>query len=156
MPAWKLKKAFGGLLCFVVLLLLVKSFSLSALLNPEVPSKIIILLVAGAITGFLSGMLGVGGGSTMVPVMVLLAGYDQYTAQGTSLLAMIPIGAIGAYTHWRFGQVSTETLPCLIPGIVIGSLGGAFLAHLLPELALRLFFAAVLLWTGIKYIKTRG
>ncbi len=44
-------------------------------------------------TGFLSGMMGVGGGRLMVPAMVLLAGFPQVLAQGSSLLAMVPAGA---------------------------------------------------------------
>jgi hypothetical protein len=151
MPDWQLKKEFGGLLCCVALMLLVKSFTLSALFYPDLPVKMVILLAAGALTGFFSGMFGVGGGFIMVPVLTLLAGYDQHTAQGSSLLAMIPVGALAAYTHWRIGQVNEKILPWLIPGVVVGSLGGAYLAHSLPELYLRLIFSAVLLLTGLKY-----
>lgn len=76
--------------------------------------KVVIFLLAGSFTGFLSGMMGVGGGTIMVPAMVLVAGFTQYTAHGTSLLAMVPIGFAGAYTHWRLGNVSTGILPGLI------------------------------------------
>ena len=79
------------------------------------------LLAAGVFTGFLSGMMGIGGGSIMVVAMVLLTGFSQYTAQGSSLLAMVPAGAVGAYTHWRLGNVVTKVLPGLICGIIIGT-----------------------------------
>ena len=154
LPEWKLKMYFGVFLILVALLLIIKPYL------PQIDGsvtgwvKIIILLLAGGFTGFLSGMMGVGGGTIMVPAMVLLAGFTQYTAQGSSLLAMIPVGVVGAYTHWRLGNVSTSILNGLIPGILIGSYLGGSLAHLLPEVALRIIFAVVLVRTGIKYLLT--
>ena len=152
LPSWKLKRLFGYLLCFVAVVIPLKLLLTSVLPNPTVSETIFILLVSGAVTGFLSGMLGVGGGSIMVPAMVLLAGFDQHTAQGTSLLAMIPVGATAAYAHWRLGQVNKIVLPFLIPSIIIGAVIGGVFAHYLPELILRLVFAVVLLWNGIKFI----
>ncbi len=116
--------------------------------------RIFVLLFTGVFSGFLSGMMGVGGGSIMVPAMVLLAGFEQHLAQGSSLLAMVPAGAAGAHAHWKLGNVKTNFLAGLIPGILIGTyLGGTF-AHVLSEGTLRLVFAAVLIWTGVRYLKT--
>jgi len=112
------------------------------------------LLLTGIFTGFLSGMMGVGGGTIMVPSMVLLAGFSQYTAQGSSLLAMVPVGMSGAYAHWRLGNVNTAILPGIIPGILLGTYLGGSLAHTLPEGALRLIFTGVLVWTSVRYLKT--
>lgn len=154
LPEWKLKMYFGGFLIMVAVLLIIKPYL------PQIGGsvtgwlKVIILLLAGGFTGFLSGMMGVGGGTIMVPAMVLLAGFTQYTAQGSSLLAMIPVGVVGAYTHWRLGNVNTSILPGLIPGILIGSYLGGSLAHLLPEVALRIIFAVILVRTGIKNLLT--
>ena len=67
---------------------------------------------------------------------------------------MVPAGAAGAHTHWRLGNVVGWLLPGLIPGILIGTFLGSSLAVRLPELALRLVFAAVLGWTGTKYVRT--
>jgi uncharacterized membrane protein YfcA len=110
-------------------------------------------LASGAVAGFISGMMGVGGGSIMVPALVLAVGHSQYTAQGSSLMAMIPGGSVGAYTHWRLGNVVLKVLPGLIPGIMIGTYLGGSLAHLLSEAHLRLIFAAVLIWLGIRDIR---
>ena len=90
----------------------------------------------------------------MVPSMVLLTGFTQYTAQGSSLLAMIPAGGVGAFTHWRLGNVNASILPAFIPGILIGTYLGGSLAHILSEDILRFIFAVVLIWLGIRYLRT--
>ncbi len=155
LPEWKLKRSFGGFLIFVSLLMLAKPYLPHAIGMDAGWPKIIVLLLTGAFTGFLSGMMGVGGGTIMVPAMVLLAGFNQHLAQGSSLLAMVPAGAVGAYTHGRLGNVKTGLLPGLIPGILIGTWLGSTLALRLPESTLRVVFAAVLIWTGARYLRTR-
>lgn len=156
LSAWRLKRTFGIFLLCVSLLLLSKSY-VSQLMFLSHPAggggKIAVLLAAGAATGFISGMMGVGGGSIMVPAMVLLLGFSQYTAQGSSLLAMVPAASVGAYTHWRLGNVVTRVLPGLITGIIIGTYFGASLAHLLTETSLRLVFAGILVWLGLRDIR---
>jgi hypothetical protein len=67
---------------------------------------------------------------------------------------MVPAGAVGAHTHWQLGNVVKRLLPGLVPGILIGTFVGSSLAVRLPELALRVVFAAVLVWTGSKYIRS--
>ncbi len=154
LPEWKLKKSFGLFLLLITLLLLLKPY-IPHIAEPATGwFKIIILLLTGAFTGFLSGMMGVGGGTIMVPAMVLLAGLPQYTAQGSSLLAMVPAGGVGAFTHWRLGNVNTSILAGLVPGIIIGTFFGSSFAHNLSEGVLRIIFAAVLTWSGIKYLRT--
>lgn len=154
LPEWMLKRSFGGFLILVSLLLLLKPYLYHVAEPTTGWLKIVILLLTGILTGFLSGMMGVGGGTIMVPSMVLLIGFTQYTAQGCSLLAMVPVGIAGAYTHWRLGNVSTSILPGLIPGILLGTFLGGSLAHFLTEEALRIIFAAVLIWTGARYLRT--
>jgi len=156
LPEWKLKKAFGGFLLLVSLLLISKPY-LPHTANPAAGGfKALILLLTGAFTGFLSGMMGVGGGTIMVPAMVLLAGFGQHIAQGSSLLAMVPAGGVGAYTHWRLGNVEIRLIAGLIPGIIVGTYIGATLAHVLPEATLRIIFSTVLIWTGIRYLRTKA
>jgi len=88
--------------------------------------------------------------------MVLLSGFSQHTAQGTSLLSMVPAGGVGAFTHWKLGNVKSDLLTGLIPGILIGTYLGGSLAHILSEGTLRVVFAGVLIWTGLRYLKTRA
>ncbi|KAF0182103.1 MAG: putative permease [Nitrospirae bacterium] len=152
LPEQKLKKAFGFFLLFVSLLMLFKGY----LPRPDEAfggrAIIAVFLGTGALTGFVSGMMGVGGGTVMIPPMVLLAGMSQQLAQGTSLLAMVPVGIAGAYTHYKLGNVKMDIALGLGVGAVCGSYFGGASANLLPEFALRYIFAAVLIWLGLRYI----
>ena len=156
LPEWKLKKSFGAFQILIAVLMLANpylhQFTTGA---PGASFKIVVLLTTGVFTGFLSGMMGVGGGAIMVPAMVLLLGFNQYTAQGSSLLAMIPGSSVGAFTHWRLGNVKTQLLPGLIAGVIVGTYVGGSIANMLPERELQLMFCALLVWSGIRYVRTR-
>ena len=155
LPEWKLKRSFGGYLIVVAVLLLLKPH-LAALPAPGWGAlKITVLLLTGGLAGFTSGMMGVGGGAIMIPAMVLLAGFDQHVAQGTSLLVMVPAGSAGAYAHWKLGNVRAALLRGLVPGVLAGSFLGGTMAHHLSDSALRMIFAAVLIWTGARYLKAK-
>lgn len=156
LPEWKLKRSFGGFLIIISLLLLTKPYLPGLVFSAAGWYKAGILLLTGIFTGFLSGMMGVGGGSIMVPAMVLLAGMGQHISQGTALLAMVPAGGAGAYTHAKLGNVEGALIAGLIPGILVGTYLGGTLAHNLPEAALRIVFAAVIIWTGSRYLSAKA
>ncbi|HDQ03732.1 MAG TPA: sulfite exporter TauE/SafE family protein [Deltaproteobacteria bacterium] len=151
---WKLRKAFGIFLFFCAVMLFLKPYMGNAIVVSSPASIIIIFVIAGAATGFLSGMMGVGGGIIMVPVMVLLAGFGQHLAQGTALLVMVPAGAVGAYTNWRLGNVNNKILYGLVTGILLGTYSGGYLAHLIAEDILRLIFVTIMIVLSFRYIKT--
>jgi len=157
LPERGLKRAFGLYLIFISLLLLSKSYLPHlSILGQGAGSwgKPLVLLGVGAVTGFISGMMGTGGAGIMVVAMVLLAGFSQHTAQGSALLAMVPAGAMGAYTHWRLGNVVFQVLSGLIVGIILGTYGGSSAAMHLSELHLRLLFSGMLIMLGIRYVRS--
>ena len=156
LPEWHLKRAFGIFVILVSLILLAKPYFAQVSHPVSGWPKVAVLLASGALAGFFSGMMGVGGGSLMVPALVLLVGHSQHTAQGSSLLAMVPAGSVGAYTHWRLGNVVTKILPGLIVGIILVTYLGGTLAHFLAEANLRLIFAVVLILLGIRDIRASG
>lgn len=156
LPEWKLKRSFGGFLILVSSLLLIKPYLPGLVLSTVEWHKSVILLLTGVFTGFLSGMMGVGGGTIMVSAMVLLTGMGQHISQGTALLAMVPVGGVGAYMHGKLGNVEGALLAGLIPGILVGTYLGGTLAHNLSEAALRVVFAAVLIWTGSRYLRAKA
>ncbi|MDX2007140.1 MAG: sulfite exporter TauE/SafE family protein [Meiothermus sp.] len=152
LPEWRLKRFFGWYLIFVALLLLLKPYIPHIQEPLEGWIRVLPLALAGAIGGFASGLLGVGGGTITVPIMVLLAGLEQHTAQGTSLLAMVPSALVGSYTHYRHGNLAQEVVPGLVLGIVAGAAAGGVVANQLPEFWLRMVFAVVLIWTATRYV----
>ena len=119
----------------------------------SLPLYIVMYLLIGAVTGFLSGMLGVGGGGIMVPSLVILGGMGQHLAQGTSLLAMVPVSISGAWTHLRLGNVRTDISWGLAAGSVAGGYLGASAAGALPEALLRTVFAGVGIWVSLRFIR---
>jgi len=112
-----------------------------------------ILLFAGGLAGFLSGLLGVGGGTVMVPALVLGGGLDQHLAQGTSLAAMVVPSLVGAYTHWTLGHVRRDVVPGLLLGVAVGAFLGGQVALGIPEATLRTLFAVILVWMGLRYLR---
>jgi len=106
------------------------------------------LVAAGAIglvAGVLSGLFGVGGGILFVPTLALVLGLTQLHAEATSLLAILPTAAVGAWRQRGYGNVRWR--PALIVGIaaVAGVEAGVQIAEALPEHALRRLFAVVML-----------
>lgn len=155
LPEWRLKRVFGWYLVVV---------SLSLLLKPYIPHvgepveggvRVLFLALTGAMAGFASGLLGVGGGTITVPILVLLVGLEQHTAQGTALLAMIPSALVGSYTHFRHGNLARAYVPGLVVGILLGASLGGVLANQMPEAWLRVVFSSVLLWTARRYLIAR-
>ncbi len=109
-------------------------------------------LVAAAALGFaagvLSGMFGVGGGILFVPTLALVVGLSQLGAQATSLAAMIPVVALGAWRQHRYGNVRWRLAAIVGVASVGGVAAGAALAELLANDVLRRLFAAFLVVTA--------
>jgi Predicted permeases len=106
-------------------------------------STLVLALALGLAAGALAGLFGVGGGILFVPALVAL-GLGQLEAQATSLLAMIPTVAVGAWSQRRYGNLRART--ALVVGLasILGVELGARIATELPESALRRLFAALL------------
>jgi hypothetical protein len=150
LPEKKLKKIFGLFLALASFLLLIKGHLPVPGLILTFWAKIFVFLAIGVLTGFISGMMGVGGGAVMVPLMVILANMGQHIAQGTSLLAMIPVSISGSFVHYKLGNIRNDVVWGLAIGSLIGGFLGASFAKALPELYLRCIFAGVGFWMSIR------
>jgi uncharacterized protein len=108
-------------------------------------TTVLVALALGFAAGVLSGMLGVGGGILFVPTLVLVLDLSQLSAQATSLAAMIPVVAVGAWRQHQEGNVRWR--PGLVVGLasVGGVAGGAAIADALGDDTLRRLFAGSLL-----------
>jgi len=119
------------------------------------PTDILILLLIGLGAGTLAGLLGIGGGVLMVPAMVLISGFDQHVAQGTSLLVIIPAAALGSFTHYRHGRLALREAAALATGGVVGALLGSVTALSLDEELLQRLFAVLILVVALRMLLTR-
>jgi uncharacterized protein len=108
-------------------------------------TTVILALVLGFGAGTLSGLFGVGGGILFVPTLALVVGLSQLDAQATSLAAMIPVVAFGAWQQHQAGNVRWKAGISVGIASVLGVVGGAALATSLDDELLRSLFAALLL-----------
>ena len=106
-------------------------------------STIGLALLLGLAAGILAGLFGVGGGILFVPTLVAL-GLGQVEAQATSLLAILPTVAAGAFNQRRYGNLRMRTAVVIGVVSVVGVEVGARIATSLPEDTLRRGFAVLL------------
>jgi len=106
-------------------------------------TTIILAVCLGTLAGVMAGLFGVGGGILFVPTLVAL-GLGQLEAQGTSLLAILPTVAAGAWNQRRFGHLRPRAAVVLGVASVAGVEIGARVATELPEDVLRRLFAVLL------------
>jgi uncharacterized membrane protein YfcA len=110
-------------------------------------------LLLGLLAGVFSGLLGLGGGILLVPVLIFLFGLSQHQAQGTTLALMVPpIGLLAAWTYYKQGYVDLKIAGLICLGFFFGGLLGAKLATAINATLLKKLFGAALLITALKMI----
>jgi uncharacterized membrane protein YfcA len=122
-------------------------------LAAERPLKRSLRLAAiGTLAGLFSGLFGVGGGSVMVPLLVLWLAYEERPATATSLAAIVFIAAFAAALQGIYGNV--EVLDAVLVGIpaIGGVLAGTWLQQRLPGRTIALLFAAVLVASAVELV----
>lgn len=113
----------------------------------------ILAIVMGAAGGIVSGLLGVGGGILFVPALTLVLSLTQVRAEATSLLAIIPVALVGAARQYRYGNVELRDGAILGGLSAVGVVGGVAIANVLPERALKIGFAALLLVVAGQFLR---
>ncbi len=108
----------------------------------------------GLVAGIASGMLGIGGGVILIPVMVLLIGVAQHTAQGVSLAVITVVALVGAITHYRQQNIRLGVALWIIPSAVVFSFLGGVFADMLDAALLRNVWGALLIVVGIVMMVT--
>lgn len=110
----------------------------------------LVTVLAGLLVGVASGILGVGGGILLVPLMTIGFAMPQHLAQGTSLAAIIPTSVVGAVTHDRRANVLRWAALLIALGAVAGAVIGALIALRLPRELLARAFAVMLLFAAYR------
>jgi uncharacterized membrane protein YfcA len=110
-------------------------------------------VLIGLLGGMLAGMTGVGGGILFVPGLAIVAGLSQVDAEATSLVAIVPVAVVGAWRQWVYGNVRVPDAPLIGLLSVVGAVAGATLADSLPDRALRVGFALLLVFGAAQMVR---
>lgn len=116
-------------------------------------------LLLGAAVGFFAGLLGVGGGGIMVPILTSLfisldfvQSQQVHMALGTSMAAIIVTAFASARSHQKHLAIVWPAVKALSPGIVLGTLGASFIAASVPSLPLAIFFSLFMAFVALQLI----
>ncbi|MBC5783212.1 sulfite exporter TauE/SafE family protein [Ramlibacter sp. USB13] len=126
------------------------------------PQLVLALLLIGTCTGFLAGLLGIGGGMVMVPFVTMILSHKGFPPEYTVKMAVATSLATIAFTsvssvraHNKRGAVLWSVVKVLAPGILLGSLLGAQVAHALPGKLLGIFFAVFVAFSATQMLLNR-
>jgi len=108
----------------------------------------LLIYLIGLLMGICSG-LAIGGGTLLVPALVILAGVSQHTAQGVCLAAFVPTAVIAVITHYRQHNVNFRLTLYLTAGSLIGAVIGSSLANIISAGILQKIFGIFLLCMGL-------
>jgi uncharacterized membrane protein YfcA len=121
--------------------------------KPMTIQILFILLAVGLAAGFLSGMVGVGGGIIIVPVLVYFLGFTQHQAQGTTLfMFLLPIGILGVMNYHKQGYVDYKTACIIATTFLLGSYFGSKVAISLDQKMIKQIFGAIIIILGAKML----
>jgi uncharacterized membrane protein YfcA len=110
------------------------------------------LAVIGTAAGAFSGLLGVGGGSVLVPLLIIWLGFGEREATGTSMMAIVVIAALAVSLQAAYGNVDPPNAALVGVPALAGVVAGTAIQQRVPERAISLLFAALLIVIAIELI----
>lgn len=118
----------------------------------QLPNCWWVFVLLGICAGVISGTLGLGSGTVIVPVLVLLCCFEQKSAQGTALAVMVPMALVGAIRYWKNPEIEMNAaiIVLIVLGALAGVLAGTELAGRLSSHTLRKVFAIFLAIVAVK------
>jgi uncharacterized membrane protein YfcA len=120
--------------------------------TPAATSRTLKLATIGTAGGIFSGLLGVGGGSVIVPLLIIWLGYGAREATGTSMMAIVVIAAVAATLQAFYGNVDPPNAALVGVPAVAGAFAGTAIQQRVPERAISLLFALLLVVVAIELI----
>jgi len=118
--------------------------------------ELIILLIIGIVGGIMSGMFGIGGGAIIVPLLMVFLGFEQTTANGTSLAALLlPVGLFGCIEYYRNGKLKILPALAVAVGLTAATWFGASLALNVPRDLLKGMYGIFLIYYAWRYLAPR-
>lgn len=116
-------------------------------------------LLLGTVVGFFAGLLGIGGGLIMVPVLAFIFGAQEFPADrilhlalGTTMATIVFTSASSLRAHHAHGAVNWQVVRYITPGIIVGTLGGATLVNALPSRILSIIFVAFIYFAATQML----
>lgn len=116
-------------------------------------------LALGAFVGFFAGLLGVGGGGIMVPVLATMfaaqgfaPGHLVHLSLGTSMAAIVLTSLSSLRAHHAHGAVRWDIVRGITPGVLLGTFGGTFVASRVPSAPLAIFFACFMGYVALQMV----
>jgi uncharacterized protein len=110
------------------------------------------LIAIGTLAGLFSGLFGVGGGSVIVPLLIMWLAYDERSATATSLAAIVLVAGFAAAVQGAYGNVRVLDAALIGVPAVAGVLAGTWLQQRLHSRAIALLFAAVLVASAVELV----
>jgi uncharacterized membrane protein YfcA len=116
-------------------------------------TTLLLLLLVGLAAGFLSGLIGIGGGIIIVPALVLFLGFSQKMAQGTSLgILLLPVGILAVLQYYKQGYLNVNYVLIVAAAFVLGGFLGSKLALSVSDEKMKKVFALILLLISLKML----
>lgn len=122
---------------------------------------LVLLMLVGALAGVMAGLLGIGGGLVIVPVLAWLLPWQGvpgalalHVAVATSLASIVPTACSSAWAHQRRGGIEWPSLALLLPGLLLGSAAGALLVAALSRPLLTLVVAGFCLFAAWQILRS--
>jgi hypothetical protein len=110
------------------------------------------LAVIGTAAGAFSGLLGVGGGSVIVPLLIVWLGFGEREATGTSMMAIVVIAALAVSLQAAYGNVDPANAALVGVPAIAGVVVGTAVQQRVPEHVISLLFAALLIVIAVELI----
>ncbi len=113
-------------------------------------------VIIGLVAGVISGLLGIGGATIIIPALVFLLGFDQKLAQGTTLFLMVfPIGLLAVIEYYNAGYIKVKEGIIIAIFFLLGGWLGSKLALRLDSVVLRKAFSIFLIFIALKMFFTK-
>lgn len=110
----------------------------------------VVAALLGVAGGLVASLAGVGGGVVFVPALALGLGLSQVSAEATSFLAIVPVALLASWQQRRTGEVDFRAALIIGVGAIVPAVLTAIAAHQLPEMALRIFFACLMVLIAVR------
>ncbi|MEM9952690.1 MAG: sulfite exporter TauE/SafE family protein [Chloroflexota bacterium] len=118
--------------------------------------ELLVLLIIGSVAGVMSGMFGIGGGAIIVPLLMVFLGFEQTTANGTSLAALLlPVGIFGAIEYYRNGKLKIYPALAVAIGLLLATWFGVNIALNVPRDLLKGMYGVFLIYYAWRYLAPR-